>query len=164
MRDVFAEVEPLCTPATCCVIASAPSFPHGVVDGVRALGALAQERGFGMHVDNCLGGVLLQHLQLEGLLRTDGEAAAVARLGLQLPGLTTMHDFLVPVAFVHDCLARHLLPSIGCLASRHLLPRTERSFDLHKYGYASKGVSMVLFRTKELRRRTFHPIVRSIFL
>ena len=50
-RLTRADVERALTPRTCLVYTSAPSFPHGVVDDVRGIGALARERGFGMHVD-----------------------------------------------------------------------------------------------------------------
>jgi sphinganine-1-phosphate aldolase len=52
---------------TVLLFASAPGFAHGVVDDVRALGAVAAgfarspfgAAGVPLHVDNCLGGVLL---------------------------------------------------------------------------------------------------------
>lgn len=122
MRLTRAAVESVCSPATCCIFASAPSFPHGVVDDLRGLGALALELGCGLHMDNCLGGVLLQHLHQEGKLEAGGHAATAAQLGLQLPGLTAM------------------------------------SMDVHKYGYASKGASVVLFTDPALRRRSFKPV------
>ena len=122
MRLTRAAVAKVCTPSTCCIFASAPSFPHGVVDDLRGLGSLALELGCGLHMDNCLGGVLLQHLQQEGKLKPGGHAAAAAQLGLQLPGLTAI------------------------------------SMDVHKYGYASKGASVVLFASPELRRRSFKPV------
>jgi sphinganine-1-phosphate aldolase len=44
---------------TVLLVASAPGFAHGVVDDVAGLGALAAARGLPLHVDNCLGGLLL---------------------------------------------------------------------------------------------------------
>ncbi len=44
------------TPDTAMVVGSAPSFPHGVVDPIPELAALAREHGTWMHVDACVGG------------------------------------------------------------------------------------------------------------
>jgi len=89
-------------------VASAPSYPQGVVDPVPELAALASERGILCHVDACMGGFLLPFLE---------------RLGhVDLPW-----DFRVPGV-------------------------TSISADVHKYGYAPKGVSTVTYRTRELRR------------
>lgn len=55
-------VEKALSPKTVAVYASAPTFTHGVVDPIEELGALAQQRGVGLHVDNCLGGFLLSYL------------------------------------------------------------------------------------------------------
>ena len=44
------------------VVASAPSYAHGVVDPVPEIAALAAERGIRCHVDACIGGWVLPHL------------------------------------------------------------------------------------------------------
>jgi sphinganine-1-phosphate aldolase len=44
---------------TVALIGSAPNYGHGTVDPIGELGALALERGIGLHVDGCLGGFLL---------------------------------------------------------------------------------------------------------
>ncbi|CAN0503038.1 unnamed protein product, partial [Ectocarpus sp. 12 AP-2014] len=44
---------------TIMVYASAPSFPHGVIDPVEKLARLATRYGCGLHVDCCLGGFVL---------------------------------------------------------------------------------------------------------
>ena len=97
-----------CTDATIMVIGSAPTYPHGVVDPIADIAALAQERGILCHVDACMGGFLL-------------------------PFLTELGRFSEPFDF--------RLPGV-----------TSMSADVHKYGYASKGVSVVLYRTHELAR------------
>jgi glutamate/tyrosine decarboxylase-like PLP-dependent enzyme len=43
------------------VVASAPSYAHGVVDPVTDLAALAAERGIRCHVDACIGGWVLPY-------------------------------------------------------------------------------------------------------
>jgi sphinganine-1-phosphate aldolase len=96
------------TRRTVVVVASAPSFPHGIIDPVAELAAVAGERGVGVHVDACLGGFLLPWAE---------------RLGYPVPPF----DFRVPGV-------------------------TSISADTHKYGYAAKGTSVVLYRDRELRR------------
>ena len=55
-------VEKALSSNTVAIYASAPTFTHGVVDPIEELGALAERRGVGLHVDNCLGGFLLSYL------------------------------------------------------------------------------------------------------
>ncbi|HYO72498.1 MAG TPA: aminotransferase class V-fold PLP-dependent enzyme [Archangium sp.] len=98
-------------PRTVLVVGSAPSYPHGVMDPISELAAMAREKGVLFHVDACLGGFLLPFAK---------------RLGHGLPDF----DFTVPGV-------------------------TSLSADLHKYGYAAKGASIVLYRTPELRRHQF---------
>jgi sphinganine-1-phosphate aldolase len=97
-----------CTDSTIMVVGSAPTYPHGVVDPIADIAALAQERGILCHVDACMGGFLLPFLA--GLGRYSEP------FDFRLPGVTSM------------------------------------SADVHKYGYASKGVSVILYRTHELAR------------
>lgn len=98
-------------PNTVLVTASAPSYPHGVIDPIEAIGALAQEKGLCFHVDTCIGGFMLPFLRELG--------HDIPPFGLEVPGVT----------------------SISC--------------DAHKYGYAAKGASTVLYRNRELRRHQF---------
>lgn len=48
--------------STILVVASAPSYAHGVVDPVAALAELALDLGARCHVDACIGGWVLPHL------------------------------------------------------------------------------------------------------
>lgn len=95
-----------CDDNTIMMVGSAPNFPHGIIDPIEELGAVATERGVWLHVDACVGGYF----------------APFARMnGVPVPAF----DFEVPA--VHSMSA-----------------------DLHKYGYAAKGASTVLFRSEEL--------------
>lgn len=96
------------TPNTILLVGSAPQYAHGVVDPIRKLAQLAQEKEILMHVDACVGGMMLPF---------------VRRLGYPVPDF----DFSVPGV-------------------------TSLSVDLHKYGYAAKGASVILYRTRALRR------------
>ena len=51
---------------TVLLVASAPSYPQGVVDDVAPLAALAAERRINMHVDACMGGVVLPYMERGG--------------------------------------------------------------------------------------------------
>ncbi len=54
-----AAVAELIDDSTVAVIGSACNYGYGTVDPIAELGALAQERGIGLHVDACLGGFIL---------------------------------------------------------------------------------------------------------
>lgn len=51
---------------TVLMVASAPSYPQGVVDDVAPLAAVASGRRFNMHVDACMGGVVLPYMERGG--------------------------------------------------------------------------------------------------
>ena len=94
---------------TIAIVGSAGDYAHGLIDPIDRLGALAQERGVGLHVDGCLGGFLLPWAE---------------ELGYDVPPW----DFRVPGV-------------------------TSISADTHKYGYALKGTSVLLYRDAALRSR-----------
>jgi glutamate/tyrosine decarboxylase-like PLP-dependent enzyme len=108
-RTSAAALADACTDDTIMVVGSAPTYPHGVIDPIGDIAALAHERGFLCHVDACMGGFLLPFLTELG--RVD------VPFDFRVPGVTSM------------------------------------SADVHKYGYASKGVSVILYRTHELARK-----------
>ncbi len=90
---------------TAMMVGSAPCYPHGVVDPIPELAALAAERGISFHTDSCLGGFLLPFLEDLG--------QEIPPFDFRVPGVTTM------------------------------------SADVHKYGYCTKGASVVLHRERE---------------
>ncbi len=100
------------TERTAVVVGSAPTFPHGVIDPIPQIAALAAERGAGCHVDACLGGFIVPWAERLGY--------PVPAFDFRLPGVTSM------------------------------------SADTHKYGYAAKGSSVVLYRGKELRQFQYY--------
>jgi glutamate/tyrosine decarboxylase-like PLP-dependent enzyme len=100
------------TDRTILLAASAPSFPQGVLDPIPDLGALALERGVGLHVDACLGGLFLPFLPDLG--------RQIGPWDFSVPGVSSI------------------------------------SADLHKYGYAAKGASTLLFRESKLWQYQFH--------
>lgn len=68
LRLHAAQVEPYINKNTIAIYASAPTFPHGVIDPIPELGKLALKYRIGLHVDNCLGGFLLTPLKEMGLI------------------------------------------------------------------------------------------------
>jgi glutamate/tyrosine decarboxylase-like PLP-dependent enzyme len=89
---------------TILVVGSAPSYPHGVIDPIAELAALAAERNVSFHTDACVGGFLLPFYE---------------RLGHPVPPF----DFRVPGV-------------------------TTISADVHKYGYCTKGASVIAHRSQ----------------
>lgn len=93
---------------TVMMVGSAPGYPHGVVDPIPELAAIAANRGVPFHTDACVGGFLLPFLERRGV--------DVAPFDFRVPGVTSM------------------------------------SADVHKYGYCTKGASVVLHRDHEMLR------------
>jgi sphinganine-1-phosphate aldolase len=100
------------TPNTIFLAATAVTYPHGVIDPIAEIGALAAERNIWLHVDGCLGGYMLPFLEKLG--------CAIPPFDFRVPGVRSM------------------------------------SVDIHKYGYVSKGVSTVLYRSLDLRQHQFY--------
>ncbi|WP_128894976.1 pyridoxal phosphate-dependent decarboxylase family protein [Longirhabdus pacifica] len=84
------------------IIASAPSYPHGMIDPIEALGEIAHSHRLPLHVDACLGGFLLPFVE---------------KLQYNVP----LFDFRVKGV-------------------------TSIAADIHKYGYAAKGASIIVYR------------------
>ena len=110
---------------TCLVVASAVGYPHGVLDPVAELAAGCAARGVPLHVDACIGGLVLAGRRALG--------EEVPPFDLSVPGVTSL------------------------------------SVDLHKYGYALKPASVLLFRDRAMRRASWfgygawagYPLVNS---
>jgi sphinganine-1-phosphate aldolase len=94
------------TPNTILLAASAPSWPHGVVDPVVEFGKIALDRGLMLHVDSCVGGFVLPFARRLGW--------PVPEFDLSVPGVTSI------------------------------------SADIHKFGYSSKGASVVLYKSSDI--------------
>lgn len=90
---------------TILLVASAPSYAHGVVDPIESIGEIAVERDLLLHVDACMGGMYLPFVDED-----------IPPFDFRVPGVTQM------------------------------------SMDFHKWGYAAKGASSVLYRSSDIRR------------
>lgn len=64
------------------VVASAPSYAHGVVDEVPGIAAAAADRGIPCHVDACIGGFSLAYARMAG--------EAVPEMDFAVPGVTSI--------------------------------------------------------------------------
>ena len=102
--DVDAAAK-LLTKNTVLMVGSAPNYPHGVIDPIGELAAIAADNDVFFHTDACVGGFLLPFLERLG--------HPVPPFDFRVPGVTTM------------------------------------SADVHKYGYCTKGASVIAHRNKE---------------
>jgi len=83
--DFEADVEAMrarITPNTVALAGTAGTYPHGVVDPIEKLSALALEHKLGLHVDGCLGGFVLPWIETLGY--------KVPVFDFRLPGVTTI--------------------------------------------------------------------------
>ena len=78
-----AAIRTAVTDSTVLVVASAPSYAHGVVDPVPELAAIAAERGIRCHVDACIGGWMLPFLPAQ-------DRASVPAWTFAVPGVTSI--------------------------------------------------------------------------
>jgi len=67
---------------TVMVVASAPAYPHGVMDPIAAVAAVAAERKVWMHVDACVGGYIAPFARMLG--------APVEAFDFAVPGVTSI--------------------------------------------------------------------------
>jgi len=60
------------------MIGSCPQYPHGAVDPIPALAAVARSAGIGMHVDCCLGSFVVPFMRDAGFDEFIGVSRKVA--------------------------------------------------------------------------------------
>jgi sphinganine-1-phosphate aldolase len=77
-----AAMERAITPHTVLLVASAPSYPQGVIDPVAQIAALAVARGIGCHVDACMGGITLPMMERLG--------HPIPPIDFRVPGVTSI--------------------------------------------------------------------------
>ncbi len=65
-RADLAAARAAITERTIALVGSAPSYAHGVIDDIPGLAALAKEKGLWMHVDACMGGIVLPFMEKLG--------------------------------------------------------------------------------------------------
>jgi sphinganine-1-phosphate aldolase len=122
-------------PDTAVVVASAFTYPHGVMDPVTELAALAAEHGAGCHVDACIGGFVLPFLERLGHdvppwdFRVDGVteiSADVHKYGYVPKGASVVlhrdDDWFGYQAFVYDTWPSGLYGSAAIAGARPAAP------------------------------------------
>ncbi|KAH9502524.1 Sphingosine-1-phosphate lyase 1 [Bulinus truncatus] len=67
---------------TCVLVASAPQFPHGIIDPVQEVAKLGLQYGIPVHVDCCLGGFLLPFMDKAGF--------PIPPFDFRVPGVTSI--------------------------------------------------------------------------
>ncbi|WP_439410320.1 pyridoxal phosphate-dependent decarboxylase family protein [Bradyrhizobium sp. DASA03030] len=67
---------------TCMLYASAPGYPHGVIDPIEEIGALAKKHRLWLHVDACVGGFLAPFVREIG--------NPIPPFDLSVPGVTSL--------------------------------------------------------------------------
>ncbi|XP_059087966.1 sphingosine-1-phosphate lyase-like [Tigriopus californicus] len=90
---------------TIMLVASAPQYPHGIMDPIEDIAQLGLDYNIPVHVDACLGGFLITFMEEAGF--------EIGKFDFQVPGVTSI------------------------------------SADTHKFGYAPKGSSVIMYRSKE---------------
>ncbi len=105
------ELKSLVNSNTVLIVGSAPSYPHGIIDPIEELSEFAVEKNLWLHVDACVGGMILPFMEMLGY--------EIPSFDFRLEGVCSM------------------------------------SMDLHKYGYVSKGASIVLYKNKALKRNQY---------
>jgi sphinganine-1-phosphate aldolase len=99
LRADVRDLESLVDASTVLIAASAPQYPHGVVDPIEEIAQIARSRGIPFHVDACVGGFVLPWLERLGEpiplwdFRVDGVtsiSADIHKYGLAPKGASTI--------------------------------------------------------------------------
>ncbi|MEQ9695896.1 aspartate aminotransferase family protein [Shimia sp. SDUM112013] len=106
LRTDISKLKRMTDRNTVMILGSAPEYPHGTIDPIAEMGAFADSKGIPMHVDACVGGLILPFMEMNGIDLPDWD--------FRVPGVTSI------------------------------------SADLHKYGFAAKGASTILYRNLDL--------------
>jgi glutamate/tyrosine decarboxylase-like PLP-dependent enzyme len=125
----------LVTDASAVVVASAFSYPYGIMDPVADLAALARERGLACHVDACIGGFVRPFLERLGHdvppwdFRVDGVteiSADVHKYGYCPKGASTIlhrdDDWFGHQVFLYDDWPSGMYGSPGVAGARPAAP------------------------------------------
>jgi len=67
---------------TVMILGSAPEYPHGLIDPIERMGAIAQRHGVPLHVDACVGGFILPFMEMNG--------ASLPPWDYRVPGVTSI--------------------------------------------------------------------------
>ncbi|KAL7753405.1 Dihydrosphingosine phosphate lyase [Sorochytrium milnesiophthora] len=96
------------TKNTVMLAGSTPNFPHGIMDDIEGLAAIARKHKIPLHVDCCLGSFLMPFMKDAGF--------TIPPFDFSVEGVTSM------------------------------------SVDTHKYGFAPKGSSIIMYSSGNIRK------------
>ena len=82
LRTDISRLDSLIDGDTVMILGSAPEYPHGTIDPIEAMGEIAQRRGVPLHVDACVGGLILPFMALNGV--------ALPAWDYRVPGVTSI--------------------------------------------------------------------------
>lgn len=78
----ISKLERMINRNTVMILGSAPEYPHGTIDPIVKMGAIAQAKGVPLHVDACVGGFILPFMEMNGAVLPDWD--------FRVPGVTSM--------------------------------------------------------------------------
>ena len=77
-----SKLEAMINRRTVMILGSAPEYPHGSIDPIEAMGAIAQKHHIPLHVDACVGGFILPFMAMNGV--------ALPTWDYRVPGVTSI--------------------------------------------------------------------------
>jgi glutamate/tyrosine decarboxylase-like PLP-dependent enzyme len=104
-------------PNTIMMYASAPSYPHGAIDPVKAMSEIAVQYNIGLHVDCCLGGFVLPFAKKMGYSVPGKYAQQVDAMPIFVP--QTFSRLGSNAAWHNASSAR--CANLGCICTESLL-------------------------------------------
>jgi len=170
MRMDVVEARRAVSRNTIVLIASAPQYPHGVVDPVTEIAALALEHNLPCHVDACMGGFLLPWVEKLGVsiflfrqmlscaLRGPATCLPYRADQLMLTEWRVSVNMRVSLPFFVFvfCFFLYFVWQFPVPLWDFRVPGvTSISADVHKYGYAAKGASTISWISQEYRQYQF---------
>jgi len=82
LRADVGRLEAMINRNTVMIVGSAPEYPHGMIDPIAEMGAIAQRHGIPLHVDACVGGFILPFMEMNGI--------ALPPWNYRVPGVTSI--------------------------------------------------------------------------
>lgn len=125
------KMEKLINRNTVMLLGSAPEYPHGTIDPIESMGAIAEKHKIPLHVDACVGGFILPFFEMNGVdlplwdYRVAGVtsiSADIHKYGYAAKGASTITyrnlDYLKHQMFVHQDWPGGVFASSALLGTR----------------------------------------------
>ena len=131
MTPDVKKLEKLINRNTVMILGSAPEYPHGTIDPIETMGAIAERHQIPLHVDACVGGFILPFMEMNGEdlplwdYRVSGVtsiSADIHKYGYAAKGASTITyrslDYLKYQMFVHQDWPGGVFASSALLGTR----------------------------------------------